>query len=109
MLEKQIEQVVCAYAKSRGLLAYKFTSPARRSVPDRLFLGPDGVSFFIEFKAPGNVPTKLQSREITRITALGHRVYVCDDVEIGKRWIDFEITGDATGLSAEGDRVQSSS
>ena len=38
MLEKQIESKVCDYAKSKGVLAYKFTSPARAAVPDRLFI-----------------------------------------------------------------------
>ncbi len=101
MLEKQIEQAVCTYAKSKGLLAYKFTSPARRSVPDRLFLAPNGVCFFIEFKQRGNTPTIAQAREILRIQNQGHRVYVCDDVEAGKHVINFEITGNATWLNAK--------
>ena len=107
MLEKQIEQKVCEYAKSKGFLAYKFTSPARRSVPDRLFLGPNGVCFFIEFKAQGNTPTKAQAREILRLQHHGHRVYVCDSIEYGEHIINFEITGNATWLSAEGNHVQS--
>ena len=36
MLEKQIEAKVCEYAKTKGVLVYKFTSPARAAVPDRL-------------------------------------------------------------------------
>lgn len=52
-LEKEIEKKVCDYAKASGMLVYKFTSPARRSVPDRLFI-PEGKSaFFIEFKREG--------------------------------------------------------
>ncbi len=101
MLEKQIEQAVCTYAKSKGFLAYKFTSPARRSVPDRLFLGPNGVCFFIEFKARGNLPTSAQEREIFRIRRMGHRVYIIDNVEEGKQAINFEITGDASWLNAK--------
>jgi hypothetical protein len=34
-LEKVIEAKVNAYAQSKGFLVYKFTSPARRAVPDR--------------------------------------------------------------------------
>ena len=49
MLEKQIEAKVCDYAKERGLLVYKFTSPNRMAVPDRMFIRPDGKVFFIEF------------------------------------------------------------
>lgn len=99
MLEKDIESKVCSYAKARGLVPYKFTSPNRRSVPDRLFLGPGDLCFFIEFKAPGKEPTSAQEREIERISRIGHRVYVIDSIETGKRAINFETTGDASWLS----------
>ena len=101
MLEKEVEQAVCDYAKKFSFIPYKFTSPMHRSVPDRLFLGPNGVSFFIEFKAPGNTVTEKQEREIRRILELGHRCYVINDIEEGKRVILFEVTGDATWLSKE--------
>jgi hypothetical protein len=63
VLEKQIEAKVCDYAKSKGVLAYKFTSPARAAVPDRLFIGPDGRMWFCEFKREGAKPTPQQERE----------------------------------------------
>jgi hypothetical protein len=61
--EKKIEQAACRYAKSRGALVYKFSSPAHRGVPDRLFI-KNGRVLFLEFKAPGKKPTKLQQREL---------------------------------------------
>jgi len=88
VLEKDIENPVCKYARAKGLLAYKFTSPNRRSVPDRIFIGPDGLVFFIEFKAPGAKPTESQAREIRRLRALGHIVEVVDNVLKGQRLID---------------------
>ena len=36
MLEKDIEARVCEYARAKGVLAYKFTSPARAAVPERV-------------------------------------------------------------------------
>lgn len=99
MLEKDIESKVCSYAKTKDFLVYKFTSPNRRSVPDRIFLGSGGLCFFIEFKAPGKEPTSAQEREIERISRKGHRVYVIDSIEAGKRAINFETTGDASWLS----------
>ena len=42
LLEKQIERSVCDYAKSIGFLVYKFTSPERAAVPDRMFITPKG-------------------------------------------------------------------
>lgn len=83
-LEKDIERKVCEYAKSLGCLAYKFTSPARRSVPDRLFILPHGKGvFFVEFKRRGQKPTESQMVEIAKIRAQGTRVFVIDNVSSG--------------------------
>ena len=56
-LEKDIEARVCEYARSKGVLAYKFTSPSRAAVPDRLFIAPDGRVWFCEFKREGQKAT----------------------------------------------------
>ena len=89
MLEKQIEQKVCDYAKDRGLLVYKFTSPARAAVPDRMFVVPSGKVFFIEFKASGKKPTVPQTREHQGHRDHGVLVFVVDNVDEGKGVIDF--------------------
>ena len=88
MLEKQIEAKVCDYAKERGLLVYKFTSPARMAVPDRMFVRPDGKIFFIEFKREGQKPTPAQDREHERLRGHGVQVFVVDDVKTGQWVID---------------------
>jgi hypothetical protein len=88
MLEKQIEVKVCDYAKAKGLLAYKFTSPARAAVPDRMFVRPDGKIFFIEFKREGQNPTAAQEREHLRLQKHCVHVFVVDDVTTGKWVID---------------------
>lgn len=87
-LEKDIEKKVCDYAKSLGCLCYKFTSPSRRSVPDRLFFTPQGEPFFIEFKRLGQKPTAAQSVEIDKIKRQGVPVCVADTVEGGKAMVD---------------------
>lgn len=87
MYEKDIERKVCEYAREQGFLVYKFSSPARAAVPDRLLLR-DGETFFIEFKAPGAVPTPAQLREHSRLGREGFEVAVIDDVEVGKQVID---------------------
>ena len=92
MLERDIEDAVCKHARKQyKMLTLKFTSPQRRNVPDRIFLGFNGLMFFIEFKAPGKTPSDGQAREINRIEGRGHRVYVCDDIEEGKDIIDIEV------------------
>lgn len=87
-LEKEIEKKVCKYAESKGILSYKFVSPARRAVPDRIFIMQTGFIFFIEFKRKGEKPTVLQYREHERITAQGALVYVVDEIKAGIALID---------------------
>lgn len=91
MLEKDIERKVCEYARSKGCLAYKFTSPSRMGVPDRLFIYM-GKVWFIEFKAPGKQVTKPQLREHSILATHFLDVFVIDDVEMGKMIIDAKIS-----------------
>ena len=89
-LEKDIEKRVCDYAKSLGMLVYKFTSPSRRSVPDRLFVVPGGKVFWIEFKRAGQKPTPAQEVEIEKIRKQGGTVYVVDSIDYGKNIVGIE-------------------
>ena len=85
ILEKDIEDPVVRFARSKGMVVFKFKSPSNRSVPDRIFF-PKGVpAFLIEFKAPGKKPTEKQNNKIEQIRATGTIVYVVDNVEEGKR------------------------
>ena len=88
MLEKEIERKVCDYAKSKGVLAYKFTSPARHAVPDRLFIAPDGTVWFCEFKREGQKPTVAQEREHQRLRQQKINVFVIDNVLEGMMMVD---------------------
>jgi hypothetical protein len=81
MRESDIEAYLVARIKAQGGHAYKFTSPARRSVPDRLIVWPGGRICFVECKAPGQRPTPAQAREHDRLRALGCIVHVVDSVE----------------------------
>ena len=89
-LEKDIEKKVCDYAKSLGCLVYKFTSPSRRSVPDRIFIAPGGHVWWIEFKRLGLKPTPGQEVEIEKIRSKRGIVWVVDNVEEGEQVIDLE-------------------
>ena len=87
MRESEIEKKVSEYAKAKGWLVYKFVSPSQRGVPDRIFIG-GGEIFFIEFKAPGKKPTKLQDKIFSKIRGELFEVYIIDNIEQGKLLID---------------------
>lgn len=91
LLEKDIENAVCNYAESKGMLQWKFTSPNKRSVPDRIFMLKNGWTFFIEFKKPGGVLTSGQEREIARIVKQSSTVYIVDNIDKGKEIIDWYV------------------
>lgn len=93
MLEKDIEKKVCEYAKKHGVLVYKFTSPARAAVPDRMFIVPNGRVFFCEFKATGKKLTDAQAREHQRLIQHNVSVFVVDNVEDGKAMINMVVMG----------------
>ena len=94
MLEKNIEAKVCGYARERGLLAYKFTSPAHSAVPDRLFILPGGKMFFCEFKREKQKPTPAQEREHLRLRMYDVPTFVIDNVDDGLRMVDEMLAGD---------------
>lgn len=81
MLERDIERAFVARVKQLGGTAEKFTSPAKRSVPDRLVTMPGGQIIFVELKAPGKKPTELQLRDHAKRRALGCDVRVIDNME----------------------------
>lgn len=81
MLEKYLERVFVTRVKSLGGTAEKFTSPGRRSVPDRLVTLPGGVIVFVELKAPGRKPTAAQLKDHDRRMTLGCDVRVIDSIE----------------------------
>lgn len=94
MLEKEIEKKICEYAtKKHNAICYKFTSPNRRSVPDRMVVFPHGLVIFIEFKAPGKTPTPAQEREIARLQEREQTVLVIDNVERGKDALSWLLEG----------------
>ncbi|MBO1563538.1 PDDEXK family nuclease [Yersinia pseudotuberculosis] len=80
--EDSIEDHLVKEVKKAGGIAYKFISPGRRSVPDRLVLLPGGKVIFVECKAPGEKPTAAQIREHEKIRALGFPVWVLDSKDL---------------------------
>jgi len=82
MRERVIEGYLRDRVKELGGLTYKFVSPGNAGVPDRIVLLPGGFVMFVELKAPGKKPSKMQRFQMNRIKNLGHNVGVIDSKEL---------------------------
>lgn len=80
MREKYIEQKLAREVRIRGGLCEKWNS-GTVGWPDRIVLLPDGKVGFVEVKAPGEEPRKLQLHRHEQLLRLGYQVYVLDHPE----------------------------
>jgi hypothetical protein len=80
-LERELERRFRVAVQSVGGIAYKFTSPGRAGVPDRMIVLPGGVTFFVELKSATGRLTPLQFREHDRLRTLGCYVFVVRAIE----------------------------
>lgn len=74
MKEKIIEQYLVKEVKKLSGIPYKFKSPQRRSVPDRLCVFNHALIAFVEVKAANKFPTDAQNREMNRLESRGQWV-----------------------------------
>jgi len=88
MREDQIENRLVRGVKRLCGMCEKFTSPGRRSVPDRLITLPGGAVIFVECKRPGGKPTANQTRDHERRRRLGAEVYVVSTPDEVQELID---------------------
>ncbi len=87
MLEKDIEIPVTRYAEGKGCIAIKLNGEHNRGKPDKAFFYGNTV-LIIEFKKPGEKPTKLQQQWLDKFVALGFEAIVIDNVGKGKTAVD---------------------
>lgn len=83
-LESSIESKFQAKAKSLGFITYKFTSPSKRSVPDRIVICPDVAEAkvgWLELKRWKEKPTPSQEREMRILRKAGCLVAWADNYE----------------------------
>lgn len=77
--ESAVERELIARVQAAGGQAYKFTSPGRRGVPDRVVLLPGRAPEFVELKRKGQKAKPHQVREHERMRAAGAVVHIIDD------------------------------
>ena len=65
--ESEVEQYLVNMVMSLGGIPYKFKSPARNNVPDRMCVFPGGGVMFVECKAPDGKLSVGQLHEIKRL------------------------------------------
>lgn len=75
--EGKIVEYLKRRAKVLGGTTRKVAWVGHTGAPDQLVLLP-GIAAFVECKAPGKKPTKVQEREIARLKSSGLEVYVVD-------------------------------
>ncbi len=68
--ESKVERQLVEGVKSLGGMTFKFISPGRTGVPDRIVILPGGAVHFVELKAVGGKPTKLQKRMLVKLGRL---------------------------------------
>lgn len=90
MREKDIERYLCKLVSERGGLAIKQARTGVAGFPDRLVLTPNGKVFFVELKAPGEKPRKLQLHRISQLKNLNFNVYVVDSYDSAREVVDNE-------------------
>lgn len=76
-MEKEIEKYFFKKIEELGGLCYKFTSPSKRGVPDRIVIF-NGLVVFVELKRPGEKLRILQLLIHTRMRERGAIVVTID-------------------------------
>lgn len=90
MRESTIERAVCEYARREyNMLTRKLTGELTSGWPDRMLLTEEGYICFIEFKAPDGELRPQQERMCRKLITYGFDVFICDDIEKGKRLVDY--------------------
>ena len=84
--ERTVEQALKRSVEKAGGCCYKFTSPSRAGVPDRIVV-LRGRVVFVELKATGEKPRVLQKAVAKTIRKAGGRVYCLSSVEQVKSFV----------------------
>jgi hypothetical protein len=87
MRESVVEAYLVKQSKLFGWVCYKFKSPQRNNVPDRILMRGTREVAFIELKATGEKPTEAQLREHIRFRNMGFEVAVIDSKDGVDEWL----------------------
>lgn len=91
-MESNIEKRLVRGVRQLGGEAYKFISPGRSGVPDRIVILPEGQILFAELKTETGRLSPAQLRQVTRMRELGARVVVLYGMDDVTRFLE-EVAG----------------
>jgi hypothetical protein len=77
VLESEIERKCTTIAAKHRCILLKVEK--RKGWPDRILMCPNGQMAWLEFKRPGEMPTKFQEHIHQELRAMNFRVYVVDN------------------------------
>lgn len=77
LTEGPIEDYLLAQCRQAGFLCWKFVSPSRGGVPDRIVITPSGT-VFVELKRPGGDLEPRQRAIHKKMRAKGARIFILD-------------------------------
>lgn len=86
--ENRVEQRLIDGVKALGGRTFKFVSPGLAGVPDRIVILPGGIVHFVELKAPGGSPSRIQLRRIAQLRKLGVKALILTGTEEVDGYLD---------------------
>ena len=87
MKEKIVENHFVWAVERIGGKTYKFTSPGRKGVADRIACLPDGSTWFVEWKTKGGRLSALQKMFMSDMTLLNQRYSCLWTIDQVDEWI----------------------
>jgi hypothetical protein len=90
--EGKVEDHLFKQCKKLDFVCLKFTSPANSGVPDRVIIG-NGLTVFLELKAPGESLRALQHERINEMISHGAIVRVADTTDLVDALLAEIVTG----------------
>ena len=88
VLEKDVEGKASDYAESIGYISLKINVVGQRGWPDHLFVNTHGHHVWIEFKKPGEKPSKLQDYRLQQLREQGAEAHWTDNLARAKDILD---------------------
>lgn len=99
MLEKYLEAQFTDWASIKlKAIVLKIQGQGNKGNPDRLYLLPNGRHAMIEWKRPGEEPTKLQKLKHKRLRAHNQPIEVFDNAADAKQWLSAIASMDTAAL-----------